>query len=71
MNSLTLGGNNMSIYKRLLEPGCTELPPCQCGHTMKIIRMERHKGADSPMRIYECQTCRKEMRLAIWTNEAV
>jgi hypothetical protein len=31
---------DMNMFERLLEPGCTESPACQCGGEMNIASIE-------------------------------
>jgi hypothetical protein len=57
----------MSDFERLLVPGCTELPACQCGQEMLVARTESSpKRTDTHIRIYDCPSCHREMRLTIW-----
>jgi hypothetical protein len=62
----------MSVFDRLLEPGCTELPDCRCGQQMRITGSDAlldQSGAH--IRIYRCPACHHEMRLTIWDAEPV
>jgi hypothetical protein len=63
--------SGVSIYERLLEPGCTELPDCRCGKLMDIAGFEATPDrADSHIRIYRCEACTYELRLTIWSADA-
>jgi hypothetical protein len=62
----------MSAFERLLVPGCTELPDCRCGKEMHIASTERlPERSDAHIRVYACPACQHEMRLTVWTNDAV
>ena len=55
------------MFERLLEPGCTESPACQCGGEMRIATIEiLPQGSDAAVRIYRCDDCEREMRLTVW-----
>jgi hypothetical protein len=55
------------MFERLLEPGCTESPACQCGGEMQIAAIETlPQGSDAAVRIYRCDKCEREMRLTVW-----
>ena len=55
------------MFERLLEPGCTESPACQCGGEMNIAAIEKlPQGSDAAVRIYRCDDCQREMRLTVW-----
>jgi hypothetical protein len=55
------------MFVRLLEPGCTESPACQCGAEMKIATIETlPEGTDAAVRVYRCSACHREMRLTVW-----
>jgi hypothetical protein len=57
----------MSMFERLLEPGCTELPACRCGADMEIASIELlPEGRDADVRVYRCGACGHEMRLTVW-----
>jgi DNA-directed RNA polymerase subunit RPC12/RpoP len=61
----------MSVFERLLVPGCTELPACRCGQEMDIASIERlPEGSDAAVRVYRCPTCSHEMRLTVWATDA-
>jgi hypothetical protein len=62
----------MSI-ERLLEPENTGLPDCRCGKEMKVFsRTPSPDRSDSyTIRIYKCPSCQHEMRLTVWTEEAL
>jgi hypothetical protein len=60
----------MSLFERLLEPGCTELPPCPCGEEMQIVGLYRPpERSDARIRVYSCPTCEHEMRLTVWATD--
>ena len=62
----------MTGFERLLVAGCTELPECRCGNEMQIARMERlPERGDACIRVYDCPTCRHEMRLTVWASDTV
>jgi hypothetical protein len=62
-------GDSMSAFERLLEPGCTEAVPCQCGEEMEIASIERlPEGSDADVRVYHCSACHHEMRLTVWAT---
>jgi hypothetical protein len=57
------------MFERLLEPGCTERPACQCGQEMEITAIERlPEGTDAAIRVYRCEGCHREMRLTVWAT---
>jgi hypothetical protein len=56
-----------TMFERLLEPGCTESPDCQCGGEMQIEAIEKlPQGSDAAVRVYRCDECQREMRLTVW-----
>jgi hypothetical protein len=60
----------MSAFERLLVPGCTELPACQCGKEMQIASLERLPArSDAGIRVYSCRSCHHEMRLTVWATD--
>jgi hypothetical protein len=62
----------MSVFERLLVPGCTELPICRCGKEMKIASLAPLPGRDDVhIRIYKCPSCHHEMRLTVWATDTV
>jgi len=56
------------MIERLLEPGSTELPACQCGREMTLARLEA-KADDTRLKIFECSACGREMRLMVWDDD--
>ena len=57
----------MSVFERLLVPGCTELPECRCGKEMQITGTDRRpEGSDTHIRVYSCPECHHEMRITVW-----
>jgi hypothetical protein len=57
------------MFERLLEPGCTESPWCQCGGEMRVSAIEMlPEGSDAAVRVYRCDECRREMRLTVWAS---
>jgi hypothetical protein len=57
------------MFERLLEPGCTESPACQCGEDMDIASIEvLPEGSDAAVRVYRCSGCEREMRLTVWAT---
>ena len=62
-------GNSMSQFERLLVPGCTESPTCQCGEEMDVATIEMlPEGSDAAVRVYRCSGCHREMRLTVWAT---
>jgi hypothetical protein len=60
----------MSAIERLLVPGCTELPVCQCGDEMRIASLDPiPETTDAHIRIYKCPSCAREMRLTVWASD--
>jgi hypothetical protein len=60
----------MSTIERLLVPGSTELPRCQCGDEMRIASLDPiPKKDDAQIRIYKCASCAREMRLTVWASD--
>jgi hypothetical protein len=57
------------MIEGLLEPGSTEGPLCNCNKEMILVRTEM-KSADTQLRIFECPSCKREMRLMVWIDEA-
>jgi hypothetical protein len=61
--------NGARMFERLLEPGCTESPACQCGTAMAIASIEvLPEGSDAAVRVYRCTECDREMRLTVWAK---
>jgi hypothetical protein len=58
------------MIERLLEPGSTELPTCECGKEMYLAKTES-KSPDTHLKIFECPACRREMRLMVWSAEEI
>jgi hypothetical protein len=57
------------MFERLLEPGCTESPACQCGGEMQVAVIESlPEGSDAAVRVYRCSRCQREMRLTVWAT---
>jgi hypothetical protein len=66
-NAVWIKDRNM--FERLLEPGCTESPACQCGSEMHIATIEIFpEGSDAAVRVYQCDECHREMRLTVWAE---
>jgi hypothetical protein len=64
-------GHLMSVIERLLVPGSTELPRCQCGDEMRVTsRDPLPKKDDAHIRIYKCPSCAREMRLTVWSSDS-
>ena len=60
----------MSAIERLLVPGSTELPECQCGDEMRIANVDPiPEKSDAQIRIYKCPSCAREMRLTVWASD--
>jgi hypothetical protein len=61
----------MLHFERLLVPGCTELPECQCGKEMQIASRDQLPArSDAYIRVYNCPACQHEMRLTVWATDA-
>jgi len=59
-------------FERLLAPGCTELPACQCGKEMHVARTYSIPDTTKThIRVYTCSACRHELRLTVWGAECV
>lgn len=61
----------MTKFERLLVPGSTEMPDCQCGAEMRLAgasQIEKPSGAE--VRVYECSDCGHELRLMVWADAA-
>jgi hypothetical protein len=57
-------------FERLLEPGCTDLPACQCGKEMRIARTSAlPESTETHIRVYDCPVCHHELRLTVWGAE--
>ena len=62
----------LSLFERLLEPGCSEMPDCRCGREMKLTSIEQISNQDDTnIKIYHCSTCAHELRLTVWAVEEV
>jgi hypothetical protein len=62
----------MSDLERLLVPGCTELPACQCGEEMHLDHtLPLPEKGDTHIRVYRCVACHHEMRLSVWGIDAL
>ncbi len=60
----------LSLFERLLEPGCSEMPDCRCGREMKLTSIEQISDQDDTnIKIYHCSTCAHELRLTVWAVE--
>ena len=59
----------MSLFERLLEPGCIESPACACGKEMHIADLDPiPQRSDAHIRVYNCPACHHEMRLTVLGN---
>ena len=59
----------MSLFERLLVPGCTEMPECRCGKAMHIASIDPlRQRSDAHIRVYGCRACQHEMRLTVWAD---
>ena len=57
----------MTKFERLLAPGSTEMPDCQCGVEMRLVRTTQADQAPAAeIRVYQCPACRHELRLTVW-----
>jgi hypothetical protein len=62
--------NRMSNLERFLEPGCTEMPTCRCGHQMAIrCTYSVPKKTATHVRVYKCAACHHELRLTVWGED--
>ena len=69
LGQFRLTGDSMSQFERLLMPGCTESPTCQCGEEMDIATIEMlPEGSHAAVRVYRCSGCHREMRLTVWAT---
>ena len=69
LGQFRLTGDSMSQFERLLVPGCTESPTCQCGEEMDVATIEMlPEGSDAAVRGYRCSGCYREMRLTVWAT---
>jgi hypothetical protein len=60
----------MSLFERLLEPGCIELPACACVKEMHIANLDPiPQRNDAHIRVYNCPACHHEMRLTVWATD--
>ena len=60
----------MSAIERLLVPGSTEFPECQCGDEMRIASLDPIPAkSDAHIRIYKCPSCAREMPLTVWASD--
>jgi hypothetical protein len=61
----------MTKFERLLVPGSTELPDCQCAAEMRLARATQiEKPSGTEVRTYECIDCGHELRLMVWADGA-
>jgi hypothetical protein len=58
------------MIDRLLEPGSTHLPDCKCGRTMELAGTKQ-QADDIQLKTFRCPRCAHELRLMVWTAEAV
>lgn len=59
----------MAKFERLLVPGSTELPDCQCGAEMRLAQTTRtDQSLDAEVRVYHCDACGHELRLTVWAD---
>lgn len=59
----------MSKFERLLVPGSTEKPDCQCGAEMRLVPSDlSHQSLDAEIRFYKCPACGHELRLTVWAE---
>lgn len=56
------------MIERLLEPGSTDLPVCECGRHMPLGKTEV-RSADTSLKIFQCSPCVREMRLMVWNEQ--
>lgn len=61
----------MTKFERLLAPGSTEKPDCQCGAEMRLARVTQADQAPAAeIRVYQCPACERELRLTVWADAA-
>jgi hypothetical protein len=61
----------MTKFERLLVPGSTEMPDCQCGAEMRLVRAtQADKSPAAEIRVYQCLACGHELRLTVWADAA-
>lgn len=61
----------MTKFERLLAPGSTEKPDCQCGAEMRLVRVTHADQAPAAeIRVYQCPACERELRLTVWADAA-
>ncbi len=61
----------MAKFERLLVPGSTEMPDCQCGAEMRLARSKQaDKSLGAEVRVYACSACGHELRLTVWAEDA-
>jgi len=61
----------MAKFERLLVPGSTERPDCQCGAEMRLASSKQsEKPSGTEVRVYECSACGHELQLTVWADGA-
>ena len=61
----------MSSLDRVLVPGSRDLPDCQCGSEMRLLKRERVANqGEAETRIYSCGQCHRELRIMVWLEPA-
>ena len=59
----------MAKFESLLVPGSMELPDCQCGAEMRLVRTaQADQSLDVEVRVYKCDACGHELRLTVWAD---
>ena len=56
----------------LVELGQPGLPECRCGKRMTVFNtISVPEPIDAHIRVYKCASCQHEMRLTVWSADAL
>jgi hypothetical protein len=53
------------MNERLLEPNSIDVPDCQCGKEMRLVKTE-YKSVDAAVKHFGCDDCGREFLLTVW-----
>jgi hypothetical protein len=59
----------MTKFERLLTPGGSDLPDCQCGAEMNVVSVQTGSFRDTQVKVFRCPNCGHELRLTVWADD--
>ena len=60
---------SVSKFERLLTPGASDLPDCQCGAEMSVVSVQTGCVRGTQLKVFRCPRCGHELRLTIWADD--